>query len=278
MVKVALAFTVIGTLAGAGGMAALIADHDFDGVAMTAHADMHGAEQQPSASAPAMVKAEAAPTRADTARPVAKTERIKLDIGKSDVAKSEAAKVEMAKSQATKSETTKSAAAKSETGTVSAKVEPTKVDITAVEAAKPEAAKVDTTNPDAAKAAAAATACEASTWTSLDGTCGSGQVRKMRIVRVPTANRTSAAATSANQPVATAVSASSQSKPALGVAATAARTQEPAQQAVAAAKKPQKVAGQNRRRDQAAGAARPARPEVSPLASGPFGGFFGVFR
>jgi hypothetical protein len=276
MVKVALAFTVIGALAGAGGMAALIADHDsnLDGVAMTAHADMHGAEQQPGAPAPAMVKVEATPGQADAAKPAAKTGRIKLDIGKSDVAKSEAAKVEMAKSEATKSEATKSeatksAAAKSETGTVSAKVESTKVDITAVEATK----------PDAAKAAAAATACEANTWTSLDGTCGSGQVRKMRIVRVPTANRTSAAATSANQPVATAVSASSQSKPAQGVAATAARTQEPAQQAIAAAKKPQKVAGQNRRRGQAAGAVPPPRPEaVSPLASGSFGGFFGLFR
>jgi hypothetical protein len=296
MVKVALAFTVIGALAGAGGMTALIADHDsnLDGVAMTAHGDMHGAEQQPGASAPALVKAEATPKQADAAKPAAKTERIKLDIGKSDVAKSEAAKVEMAKSEATKSEatkseatksgatkseTTRSAAAKSETGTVSAKVEPTRVDVTAVEAAKPEAAKVDTTKPDAAKAAAAATVCEANSWTSLDGTCGSGQVRKMRIVRVPTANRTSAAATGANRPVAAAVSASSQSKPTQGVAATAARAQEPAQQAVAAAKKPQKVAGQNRRRDQAAGHVSPPRPEaVSPLASGPFGGFFGVFR
>jgi hypothetical protein len=190
-VKMALAFTVIGALAGAGGMAALIADHDsnLDGVSMTAHADLHGAEQQPGASAPAMVKAEATPAQAqaDTAKPAAKTERIKLDIGKSEVAKSEASKPVATKPDATKSET----------GTVSAKSEAGKIDTAAVEAAK--AAKVDASKTSAAKIdGAAATSCEGNaccegnTWASLNGTCGSGQVRKMRIVRVPTANRASA--------------------------------------------------------------------------------------
>jgi len=288
-VKMALAFTVIGALAGAGGMAALIADHDsnLDGVSMTAHADLHGAEQQPGASAPAMVKAEATPAQAqaDTAKPAAKTERIKLDIGKSEVAKSEASKPVATKPDATKSET----------GTVSAKSEAGKIDTAAVEAAK--AAKVDASKTSAAKIdGAAATSCEGNaccegnTWASLNGTCGSGQVRKMRIVRVPTANRASASAsapvaavasTAAGRDAAAANSSSpaSSSKPAQGANATEARTQEPGQQAVAATKKPQKVAGQNRRRDQAAGAVPPPRPEmVSPVASGPFGGFFGMFR
>jgi len=265
VVKVALAFTVIGALAGAGGMAALIADHDsnIDGVAMTAHADMHGVAQQPGTSAPAMVKAEAPPTRADAVKPATKTERIKL--GKSDVAKSEA----------TKSEATKSDAAKSETGTVSAKAEPIKVDVAAIEATKAVATK-----PDASKVDAAATSCEGNSWASLEGTCGSGQVRKMRIVRVPTANRSSAGASAPVAAVAgTAAGRDASSMPAQGANAVTARTQEPAQQAVAAAKKPQKVAGQTRRRDQAASHLPPPRPEaVSPLASGPFGGFFGVFR
>ena|SRR5436190_8314312 len=262
VVKVALAFTVIGALAGAGGMAALIADHDsnIDGVAMTAHADMHGVAQQPGTSAPAMVKAEAPPTRADAVKPATKTERIKLDIGKSDVAKSEA----------------KSDAAKSETGTGSARSEATKVDIAAVEAVK--AAKVDASKTGAAKVDAAATSCEGNA--SLEGTCGSGQVRKMRIVRVPTANRSSAGASAPVAAVAgTAAGRDASSMPAQGANAVTARTQEPAQQAVAAAKKPQKVAGQTSRRDQAASHLPPPRPEaVSPLASGPFGGFFGVFR
>lgn len=275
MVKVALAFTVIGALAGAGGMAALIADHDFsiDGVAMAARAETHSSDQ-PGASAPAMVKAEVRPAGAapaDTGRSAAKTERIKLDTGKSDVAKSEAAKSEAAKSEA----------AKSETGPVRAKVEATKVDIAAMEAIKAGAPTADTSKSDAAKVNAAATACEGNaccegnTWASLDGTCGSSQVRKMRIVRVPTANRASAASASASAPVAAAASASSsQSKPTQGVVASAARTQEPAQQVVAAAKKLQKVAGQTRRRDQAASHVPPPRPEVVS----PFGGFFGMLR
>jgi hypothetical protein len=273
MVKVALPFTVIGALVGAGGMAALIADHDsnIDGVAMTAHVETHSSDQ-PGASAPAMVKAETRPAVAaptDTSKSAAKTERIKLDTGKSDVAKLEAAR--------------------SATGPVRAKVEATKVDIAAMEAIKAGAPTADTSKSDAAKVNAAATACEGNaccegnTWPSLDGTCGSSQVRKMRIVRVPTANRASPAAASASAPVAAVASttagtpkssspASSQSKPTQGVA-------EPAQQAVAAAKKPQKVAGQTRRRDQATSHVQPLRHEaVSPLASGPFGGFFGTFR
>jgi hypothetical protein len=61
--------------------------------------------------------------------------------------------------------------------------------------------------------------------------------------------------------------------------ATAARTPEPSQQAIAVAKKPQKTAtSQNRRRDLAASNAPVVRPApTGSLAFGP-GGFFGLFR
>src|SRR5215470_13425632 len=114
MVRMALAFTVIGAVAGAGGMAALIADHETGLAAMTAHVEPPSVDPVPGASAAAMVKAEA---RALTA-PAVKIERIKLDAGKdagkSDLAKSELAKSDLAKSDLAKSEATKSQPAKSE--------------------------------------------------------------------------------------------------------------------------------------------------------------------
>ena len=108
------------------------------------------------------------------------------------------------------------------------------------------------------------------------------------MVRTPTAGKASAAAAGASTLAATvspsrdaatvkaSTAGSAQSKPSQDAAptATAARTSEPAQPAVAAAKKPQKVAsGQSRRRDQAA-----IPPPASPYASHQFGGLFGLFR
>ena len=122
MVRMALAFTVIGVVAGAGGMAALIADHEtsLDSAAMTAHVDPPSVDPLPGASAAAMVKAEASPLAA----PAVRIERVKLDAGKdrgkSDLAKSELAKSDLAKSEATKSQPAKSEASKPEARTLKA--------------------------------------------------------------------------------------------------------------------------------------------------------------
>jgi hypothetical protein len=107
-VRMALVFTIIGVLAGAGGMAALIADHepDLDSAALTAHAEPRSLDPQPGAPVPAMVKAEASAV----AVPAVKTERIKLDAGK-DAGKS-ASKSDLAKSEATRSQVVKSEASK----------------------------------------------------------------------------------------------------------------------------------------------------------------------
>jgi hypothetical protein len=255
-VRVALAFSVIGALAGAGGVAALIADHDpnLDGVALTVRAD-----RGPDAAQSSVVKASV----------------VKAPVVRAPVAKAEASQIAGAEQDTFKS-AAKPDSVKPETSTVASKV---------------DAAKIDAAKTDGAKADTAATSCEGNTWAYLDGKCGSGQVRKMRIVRAaPAISRTSPAAAgvataapvagaTAGRKGATPNSSQANSAQALQSVATAARTPEPSQQAVAVAKKPQKTASsQSRRRDQTASNAPVVRPQLTgPLAFGP-GGFFGLFR
>jgi hypothetical protein len=250
-VRIALAFSVIGALAGAGGVAALIADHDpnLDGVALTVRADA-----EPDAAQSSVVKASV----------------VKAPVVKADASPIVGAGPDTFKPAA------KSDSVKPETSTVASKV---------------DAAKVDAAKTDGAKADNAATSCEGNTWAYLDGKCGSGQVRKMRIVRAaPAISRTSPAAAgvataapvagaTAGRKGATPNSSQANSAQAPLSVATAARTPEPSQQAIAVAKKPQKTAtSQNRRRDLAASNAPVVRPApTGSLAFGP-GGFFGLFR
>jgi hypothetical protein len=264
-VRVALAFTVIGALAGAGGVAALIADHDLDGVALTVRADREPGAAQSSVVTASVVKAPVVKA------PVVKAEASQIASAEQDTFKS-----------AGKSDAFKSAAkpdsVKPESSTVASKVD----------AAKTDAAKTD----GAIKTDLAATSCEGNTWAYLDGKCGSGQVRKMRIVRAaPAISRTSPAAAgvvatvapvagaTAGRKGATSNSSQANSAQAPLSVAMAARTPEPSQQAVAAARKPQKTASsQSRRRDLAASNAPVVRPQpTGPLAFGQ-GGFFGLFR
>src|SRR5262249_12074812 len=157
-VRLALAFSVLGVLAGAGGTALLIADHEsgVDSVAMMAHADAHSAEHGTDGSA--TVKAEGSSVVAmpsEAAKPVVKASRMKLEVAKSEGAKSEAAKSDIAKPEARRSEPAKSEPAKPEPakpeamkmGAPGAKSDTRKADIAAIEAAKSETPKVDPTTP-----------------------------------------------------------------------------------------------------------------------------------
>jgi hypothetical protein len=161
---------------------------------------------------------------------------------------------------------------------------------------KPDAAKVEsaTSNAgkrEAVKAAVADTSCEANTWAYLDGRCGAGNVRKMRIVRAATAagRNNPATAVAHVAPAAKEQAAGNdapssivpKSMPASTAIVAAAQPQQPA----VATKKPQKSASRpNHRRDQAARNAPPVREvraqAAEPPAFAPFGsgGFVPLFR
>jgi len=71
-----------------------------------------------------------------------------------------------------------------------------KADAGKTDASKANAGTID--KAEASKAEAATPSCEENTWSYLDGTCGSGKVRKMRIARTaPAVNRISPAPLSA---------------------------------------------------------------------------------
>src|SRR5205823_4357420 len=94
IVRVAFAFAVIGALAGAGGVGALIADHESNlegGVAASAEA--RGTDAQQDAGQPA-VKAEASPivtTEHRPFRPSSKAHSVRSDATRSSSAKSDEA-------------------------------------------------------------------------------------------------------------------------------------------------------------------------------------------
>jgi hypothetical protein len=263
-VRIALVSAVIGVIAGAGGVAALISGHapSPDRVVMAAGIEASGTAKEPDLPSSSIIKADAGPmARAET------------DVVKSDTLRS-AAKPDGAKPAGAKSDGTKADGAKVETA--------------ASDAGKLEA----TVKPDVAAAS-----CEANTWAYLDGRCDSGMVRKMRIVRTaPATGRNSPGASVPDAPLATAANAppgrndtsssivpksvpkSTQSTPAV---VAAVQPQPP----VVAPRKPQTSASkQTHRREQAARRAPPLREvrvqPAGPPAFSPFGsgGFFPVFR
>jgi hypothetical protein len=264
-VRIALVSAVIGVIAGAGGVAALISEHapTPDRVVMAAGIEASGTAKEPDLPSSSIIKADASPMA-----------RAEPDVMKSDTlrsaAKPDGAKPDGAKFAGTKSDGTKSAGAKVETA--------------ASDAGKLEA----TVKPDVA-----AVSCEANTWAYLDGRCDSGKVRKMRIVRTgPATGRNSPSAGGADAPLAAAANApsgrndtsssivpkSTQSTPAV---VAAVQPQPP----VVAPRKPQTSASkQIHRREQAARRASPLREvrvqPAGPPAFSPFGsgGFFPVFR
>jgi hypothetical protein len=261
--RIALVSAVIGVIAGATGVAALISDHapPLDSVAISSRSEALSTGKVPDVSRSPVVEADASPTahaqpdtlKSDTAKSVVNSDRVKSDAAKVETATSDPGKLEALETEV------------------------------------------------------AATSCEANTWAHLDGRCGSGTARKMRIVRTPAISRNTPAAAAADAPVASVTSepagrndASSgtlaksnlaksnlaksnlaKSTPAPAAVVTAAQSQ----QLVVAAKKPQTSASrQNHGRDHAARNApslRDARAQpAEPPASGPFGsgGFFTLFR
>jgi hypothetical protein len=266
--RIALVSAVIGMIAGATGVAALISGHapPLASVAISSRTEALSTGKEPDVSRSSVVEADASSTahlqpdtiKSDTVKSVAKSDRVKSDAAK-------------------------------------------------VETATPDPSKLE-----AVKTEVAATSCEANTWAYLDGRCGSGTARKMRIVRTPAISRNTPAAAAADAPVASVTSEpagrndassgtlaksnlpkSNLAKSNLAKSNLATSTPAPAavvtaaqsQQLVVAARKPQKSASrQSHGRDHAARNApslRDARAQpAEPPASGPFGsgGFFTLFR
>jgi hypothetical protein len=261
--RIALVSAVIGMIAGATGVAALISGHapPLASVAISSRTEALSAGKEPDVSRSSVVEADASSTvhlqpdtiKSDTVKSVAKSDRVKSDAAK-------------------------------------------------VETATPDPSKLE-----AVKTEVAATSCEANTWAYLDGRCGSGTARKMRIVRTPAISRNTLVAAAADAPIAPVTSEpadrndapsgtlpkSNLAKSNLAKSNLATSTPAPAavvtaaqsQQLVVAARKPQKSASrQSHGRDHAARNApslRDARAQpAEPPASGPFGsgGFFTLFR
>jgi hypothetical protein len=159
----------------------------------------------------------------------------------------------------------------------------TKPDSRKSDLGKADAGKTDGSKRDAGKAAepkanvvepqispTEAKSCDENTWAYLDGTCIGGQVRKVRVVRMPIARAAAPAGTAEAGTRAARVKADTKSDSKSGDASAppgAAPSAPPA-----AAKKPQRTA-QSRNRTRGQDASR------DPFAArGMFAGFFGFYR